>query len=853
MRFRTRGYDNKYESTYINGVHFFDAERGGFNYSSIGGLNNATRNRDVAYGLAPNSFSYGNIGANTNINTRASSIASGSHANIAASNRAYKFRGQYTYGTGIMENGWAFAASGVVRWSDDKDDILKLTEGTFYNSAGLFLSVEKFFNNGHSLSLMAMGAPTRRAGQAPITQEARDLAGSIYYNPYWGYQDGKIRSSRVVEAFDPTAVLSHNWKISETQRLRTGMGFHYSWYSNSAFAYDGLHPAPDYYRNMPSFPYNEDGTERNAAALTELTNLWQTDENTRQINWNELYTRNYNNNADNPAGQARYALIRRHNNLMEATLNSTYTNRINPHLLLTAGIEARKSKGMHYQTIEDLLGANQLIDKDTYAERDLVGGTLQDADPRIVENDLNDKNKNKKEGDIFGYNYDMNVTGANAFAQAEYSYDRLNLYAGLKGTYTGFYRYGHMENGRAWYLREMKGYKNVHSFGKSDTWWFADPSAKAGFAYNIDNRSRISANVLAETRAPLVQDAYVSERIKDVLVPNLTSEKILSYDLNYTFNYRAIRGRVSGFRTHVHDAVEKLGYYDDEYHTFINHLLSGANKIYQGVEAGVSIPLNGMITLSAAGTFADYSYTNNTLGIKSYENGAENDVEETIMTKGLKINAGPQTAANITLDFFYKMWFFDITLNYYDNNYLDFAPNRFTRENYGNLPAEFYGKKNLNMLRSHFIEKNGTVHKEKLNEWLANSEYKAYWGLAENETMQYGDFEGIIQTDAKGNATAIEPTETRKKLGIQEKLKGGFVLDLSIGKMIYLKNRKSLNFNLSLSNVLNNTGLISGGYQQARIPRNGDGSMNLNGLNWFNNKYYYAMGFNFFMHVGFKF
>jgi len=268
-----------------------------------------------------------------------------------------------------------------------------------------------------------------------------------------------------------------------------------------------------------------------------------------------------------------------------------------------------------------------------------------------------------------------------------------------------------------------------------------------------------------------------------VLVKNLTSEKILAYDLSYSFNYRVIRGRLSGFRTHVNDAVEKLGYYDDEYRTFINHLLSGVNKIYQGVELGLSVPVNSMFTLSAAGTYADYHYTADATGIKSYENGAVDDITEKVSINGLRISSGPQLAANITLDFFYKLWFADITLNYYDNNYLDFAPNRFTESNQQIL--------------------------------------KAYPDLYE-------------------------------KLGKQEKLQGGFMLDASVGKLIYLKNRNSLNFNLSVSNVLNNTGMITGGYQQARIPMS-SGAINPKGADWFPNKYYYAWGLNLFSMLGINF
>jgi len=55
-----------------------------------------------------------------------------------------------------------------------------------------------------------------------------------------------------------------------------------------------------------------------------------------------------------------------------------------------------------------------------------------------------------------------------------------------------------------------------------------------------------------------------------------------------------------------------------------------------------------------------------------------------------------------------------------------------------------------------------------------------------------------------------------------------------------------------VSNVLNNTGMITGGYQQARIPMS-SGAINPKGADWFPNKYYYAWGLNLFFHVGYKF
>ena len=68
MRFRVRGFDSQYSDMYINGVQFNDVETGRFSYGMIGGLNDATRNKE---GIAPfemNNFTFGSIGGATNIN-----------------------------------------------------------------------------------------------------------------------------------------------------------------------------------------------------------------------------------------------------------------------------------------------------------------------------------------------------------------------------------------------------------------------------------------------------------------------------------------------------------------------------------------------------------------------------------------------------------------------------------------------------------------------------------------------------------------------------------------------------------------------------------------------------------------
>jgi len=846
MRFRTRGYDSNYETTFVNGVRFTDPLRGGFNFGMLGSLNNAFRRRDVVYGLEANSFSFGNLGTNTNIDARASNIAIGHNVSGALSNRASMLRGQYTYGTGVLNNGWSFAVSAVIRYTDPQKSIFNQVQGTFMQSAGLFFSAEKFFNLEHSISFLVFGAPTQRAGRAPITQEARDLAG-INYNPWWGYQMGHVRSARIVRTFTPTGIFSHEWRISDTQRLTTGIGIQHNWFSNNPqvqYANNPPHPAPDNWRYMPSA--FAEGNERDY-----VTQLWRNNtDDIQQTRWHDFYAWNRQNNENNPEGQALYMLSRRHTNTMAGMLNSTYVNQLSEQLRLTAGVGASRSRVRQFHTVEDLLGANQWLDIDNFAQRNVndPGSFLFGANYLVFRNDINSTDSIRKVGDIWDYKFDLHITNLNAFAQLEYNLGRINMHAALQGVYTSFYRYGHMENGRTWWMQQQG--MDVNSLGKGNTWWFIDPSVKGGFSYNIDNRNFISANVLAETRAPLVNNSFVAERTRDDIAPHLTNERILSYDLNYHFNHPVIRGRISGFRTHIHDRVDRTIYYDDDFSSLVNHVMSSSNRLLQGVEVGVNIPLNRTFTLNAALSLTDQRYTNNGRAVISSESGDVLDVHDEVMTKGLRVSNGPQTAANVQLRFFRNMWFADISVNYFDRSFASFSPARFARSTFGNLPAEFYDERNMNALRREFML-DGNVDIARLEARMTEASFRNRWGLQADEAVNFGRLGGIIQNDPNGN-TYLGSSAARQALGTQERLPSGFLVDVSLGRIIFLPNRRQVNINISVNNVLNNTNLISTSFQQGRMAMSGN-QINEAALDRFPNRNFWVQGFNFSAHVGYRF
>ena len=180
MRFRVRGLDSQYSEVFFNGVQFNDVETGRFSYGLIGGLNDATRNKEGISPFETNNFTFGAVGGSSNINMRASQYAPGSKLVFSACNRSYVARAMYTYSTGLMNNGWAFTGSFGYRWAEEGN-----IAGTFYNSFSYFLAAQKVFNERHSLSLATWGAPTERGQQGASTEEAYYLANSHYYNPNW--------------------------------------------------------------------------------------------------------------------------------------------------------------------------------------------------------------------------------------------------------------------------------------------------------------------------------------------------------------------------------------------------------------------------------------------------------------------------------------------------------------------------------------------------------------------------------------------------------------------------------------------------------------------------------------------
>ncbi|EEI90591.1 TonB-dependent receptor [Sphingobacterium spiritivorum ATCC 33300] len=762
FRFRVRGYDNFFEQTYVNGVLANDQYRRVFNFASIGALNDMTRNGDVVNYNNSGNFTFGAIGGAENINMRASSYAKGGKITGSYTNRNYYARGMFSYSTGLMDNGWAFTGAIGGRYADKG-----FIEGTSYNNVSYAFSAEKQWVDGaHSLSFVTYGSPVVRGQQGASFQEAYDLLDNNMYNPNWGYQDGKVRNSRMVTAYDPTAVLSHIWKIDEKTTLTSGGLLHYGRYASSALNwYNAIDPRPDYYRYLPSY-FAMDPANTDQFTYNYYRDLW-TSNNTdvTQVNWDEMYRQNMDpENRRKYNGAALYMVEKRHSDLLEGTISSTFNKLYDNNMRLTAGVEARKTRSYQYKTVEDLLGADYVLDKDKFAERDNPGND------DVKQNDLLFPDRKAYVDDIFGYDFDIDVQSVNAWVMNQYQTSSIDFHYGTKLTYTDFQRNGNMKNGR---------FPNS-SYGKGAKYHFFDYTLKGGLTYKINGRHYLSANTSYSTEAPIPDRAYVMPRVTDQVVKGLTSSKIFAADINYIFSMPRLSGRLSVFQTNFYDQLERMAYYHDSERTFVFHNLTGVDRVHRGVEAAATYRLDDNWSFDFIGTMGEYYYSNNPLGIMNSENGKLVDIEEKVYMKDLYVSGTPQFAGVLAARYFYKYWFFEVSANAVGRNYLSASAMRRLASNYVNI-----------------------------NPYDEDS-FNAY-----------------------------------KTLTSQERLDDVVTMDASIGKMFYLKNRRALNFNFSVINLLNNKNIRTGGYEQGRLDTTYP--------NRFASRYFYMQGMNIFLNVSYRF
>ena len=651
--FKVRGLDSDNAIVHINGIKMNKLYNGRPQWSNWGGLNDVLRNQELSNGSIPLKYNFGGILGSNNINIRASEYGQGGRITYSSSNRSYSNRLMATYNSGMLEKGWAYSISIGRRWGNEG-----YQDASFYDSNSAFLSVQKIFNNKHSLNLAAIYAPNRRGKASPNTQEVYDLKG-IRYNEYWGYHDGEKRNSRVKRVVEPIILLNHDWSIDEKSSLETSIGFQFGEMGNSRLDYaGGGNPSPAYYQDLPSyFLADSNGPDYEGAYLAQENFI-----NNGQINWDRIYDANLTNNQSGL--NAAYVLYEDRVDDTQLTLNSAYSREINDNIKITTSVNYRSLVSDNFAEISDMLGGYSYSNIDSFDNLDY---------------NLLSPNSIVSEGDKFKYHYKMNAEELSLFTMMNFTFDKFEFYLAGDLTNTTYQRDGIFEN------EANAG----NSAGKGDEINFNGYGVKAGITYKFSGKHILDFNSAYLQKAPSIRNTFTNSRVNHNVVGSdvsglindspISEEKIMSFDANYIFRTPIFTGRLTGFYSEVKDANEISFYYADglvgfeDDSEFIQEILQGIDKKYLGVEFGVEAQIIPTVKLKGAASIGQYTYANNPFLYLGADNNTVAVGSSNL--ENYKIAGGPQKAYSVGFEYRDPdYWFIGVTSNFFTNTYLDVSP-----------------------------------------------------------------------------------------------------------------------------------------------------------------------------------
>lgn len=781
-RYRIRGLDNEYGTTMINGVTMNKIYDGRPQWSNWGGLNDATRNQEFTTGSGPSDYTFGGILGTQEINTRASIYRPGSRISFASTNTNYNYRVMGTHASGMNTNGWAFVVSAGRRWANEG-----YFEGTDYAATSLFASVEKKFNDKHSLNLTAIYAQNSRGKNSPNSQEIIDLMGEKY-NSYWGWQDGKKRNSRDKDVEEPIVMLSHYWKISPKTNLNTNATFQTGSIANTRLDYNGgNNPDPTYYKLLPSYwlnlhydnnlddPFNVPVWTPNYTQANKTLNDFLANS---QINWQRMYDANKDN------GRSIYALYEDRTEDDLWTANSVLSSQLADNISFNGGATFRSLKSENFQKLIDPLGDFPLRDTDSFYEGDGFTNGENQAD-------LNNPNRLVYKGDRYGYNYILRANTLDAFTQFKFTFKKIDFYLAQSYTRTDYQREGLYRNGL---------YAN-NSYGKSEKLNFDNFGFKGGLTYKLSGRSFFNANAAYMTKAPSLRNTFTNARLSNNILNDLDSETVTSGDLSYILNAPKFKARLTGYYSLIQNST-KIGFFyseglsleeDSGEDEFVAEITQGLDKRNYGAELGMEYQITSTIKITGSAAYGEYTYNNNP-------------------NVALSVDGRQAVGLNPVVNFGKS----------YMKNYKQ-----------GGMPQQAYAL--------------GIEYRDPHFWWVGvNGNYLADSYVDIDPLLRTNNFYAVPN---QGGVTFPEATPERAKVLLQqEKFDPFYLVNLTGGKSWRIKD-KTIGFFASVNNVLDET-YKTGGFESARNANYREiNEDNASGTRSFGNRYFFGYGRTYFVNL----
>ncbi len=514
----------------------------------------------------------------------------------------------------------------------------RFVDGVFSEGYHAAFDLEYTMASGDRLSFFALAAPSMHSTRTWAMQETFDLTGDNLYNPSWGWQDGRQRSSKIRRSATPIVALTYDFGVNERTVITSSLMWSWGEKSRSGLTWlDASSPIPDTYAYLPSYQIDSSLAE-------SLADVWRGgDEQYTQINWRELYYQNLMN----PTWQSVYVVderVEQINNLQFSLMGVTRRGDV---LESSYGLRYRTDGSHYFKRAADMLGGEWFYNIDQYLIGDVEYGDK-------YENDVLNPGRKVFEGEDFGYNYTMRRRALTMFGNVNYARSRLRLDLSGELNFSTLCRDGH-------YQKESLP---SDSYGRSDELSFSSYAVKATAKYAFSINGSVAADVYAGEQEPLYDDVFISPQISNKTVAG--REQLISVygaDMRLHRAFTFIEFDVAAYWNKHASPAEITRYYDDGYGEYCDMVLNDVVRRNSGVEMGVGLDLTGRLRLSLAYAYNSYQYMDNPrVDIYKDVDGEMLYTGGTAYMKGLISSSSPQEILSTGIT--YRMRDFRLNVDY---------------------------------------------------------------------------------------------------------------------------------------------------------------------------------------------
>lgn len=334
-----------------------------------------------------------------------------------------------------------------------------------------------------------------------------------------------------------------------------------------------------------------------------------------------------------------------------------------------------------------------------------------------------------------------------------------------------------------------------NSYGKSDISNFLDYRIKAGARYAFDGRNFLFANATIATEAPYLRNSFTSIRTRDQLIPGLQQENIIGGEAGYILRGPYVKIKLAAYAFQFKGQSETRSFYLDE----------------DGRIGFENIVSRGFVNLTMT------------------------DVDKQHM--GLEGAVSVQVAPGLSLKGAAAIGEYIYTSRPNVSAILDNDQSYLIKDETAYLKG-FYVSGTPQTAVNLGISYNAP------NYWFANIDWNYY-------DRTYLDFSPLRRTQLA--VRGAEPgSDLWNDIIAQEKAPAGFTLDFFGGKSWRYKGN-FISLLAGVNNILNNTDLITGGYEQYRYRIVQDAYSESPDPNEFPRNYFYAYGRNYYISLTLRF